>query len=75
VTSLVLSLVERDRQYAASRNRLKPGTNPLSCSLQGGSESKLLVLSEYVNKTEKIGGMRANVDSYGENEAMSDIFT
>jgi len=25
--------------------------------VQGGSKSKLLILSEYVNKTEKIGGM------------------
>jgi len=42
-----------------------------------GQKSKLLILSEYVNKTEKIGGMRTNTksNSYRENEAVSDSFT
>jgi len=39
-----------------------------------GQKSKLLILSEYVNKTEKIGGMWTNKNSYRENEALSDIF-
>ena len=39
-----------------------------------GQKSKLLVLSEYVNKTEKIG-MWTNTNIYRENEALSDIFT
>jgi len=34
-----------------------------------------LILSEYVNRTEKIGGMRIIKNSYRENEALSDIFT
>ena len=38
-------------------------------------KSKLLILSEYVNKTEKIGGMWTNKNSYRENEVLSDIFT
>jgi len=38
-------------------------------------KSKLLVLSEYVNKTEKIGGMWTKKNSYRENEVLSDIFT
>ena len=42
---------------------------------QGGSKSKLLIFSEYVNKTEKIGGTWTNTNSYRENEALSDIFT
>jgi len=36
-------------------------------------KSKLLVLSEYVNKTEKVGGMWTNKNSYRENEVLSDI--
>jgi len=36
---------------------------------------KLLILSEYGNKTEKIGGMWTNTNSYRESEALSDIFT
>jgi len=31
--------------------------------------------SEYVKKSEKIGGVRTNTNSYGENEVLSDIFT
>jgi len=38
-----------------------------------GQKSKLLILSEYVNKTEKIGGIRTNTDIYRENGALSDI--
>ena len=38
-------------------------------------KSKLLILSKYVNKTEKIGGTWTNTNSYRENEALSDIFT
>ena len=38
-------------------------------------KSKLLIVSEYVNKTEKIGGTWTNINSYRENEALSDIFT
>jgi len=34
---------------------------PSGASIQGGSKSKLLILSEYVNKTEKIG---RNVNKY-----------
>ena len=41
-----------------------------------GQKSKLLILSEYVNKwTENIGGMWTNENSYWENEALSDIST
>jgi len=36
---------------------------------------KLLILSEYVNKTEKTGGMWTNTNSYRENEILSVIFT
>jgi len=36
-------------------------------------KSKLLVLSEYVNKTAKIGGTWTNTNSYRENEASCDI--
>ena len=39
-----------------------------------GQKSKLLILSEYVNKTEKIWGMWTNKNSYRENEVLSDIF-
>ena len=38
-----------------------------------GQKSKLLILSEYVNKTEKIGGAWTNTNSYGKDEALSDI--
>ena len=38
-------------------------------------KSKLLILSKYVNKTEKIGGTWTNTKSYRENEALCDIFT
>ena len=38
-------------------------------------KSKLLILSEYFNKTEKIGETWTNTNSYRENEALSDIFT
>jgi len=38
-------------------------------------KSKLLILSEYVNKTEKTGRMWTNKNSYRENGALSDIFT
>jgi len=44
-------------------------------SIQGGSKSKLLILSEYVNKTEKIEGMWTNTNIYRENRALSDIVT
>jgi len=41
-----------------------------------GQKSKLLILSEYVNKTEKIGRMGTSKNSYyRENEVLSDIFT
>jgi len=40
-----------------------------------GQESKLLMLSEYVNKTEKMGETWTNKSSYGESEVLSDIFT
>jgi len=40
-----------------------------------GQKSKLVILSVYVNKTEKIGGTLTTTNSYGENEAVSDIFT
>jgi len=40
-----------------------------------GQKSKLLVLSEHVNKTEKIRGMKDNTDIYRENGALRDIFT
>jgi len=40
-----------------------------------GQKSKLLILSERVNNTEKTGGMRTNTNSYGENGAATDIFT
>jgi len=45
------------------------------CSIQGLSKSKLLLLSEYANETEKIGGAWANTNIYRENGALSDIFT
>jgi len=41
-------------------------------NIQGGSKNNLLILSEYVNKTEKIGGMWTNTNSYKENEVLSD---
>jgi len=40
-----------------------------------GQKSKLLILSECVNKTGKIGGMWTTKHIYRENGAMSDIFT
>ena len=39
-----------------------------------GQKSKLLIFSEYVNKTEKIVGMWTDTNSHRENEALSDIF-
>jgi len=39
-----------------------------------GQKCKLLILREYVNKTEKVGGTWTNTNSYRENEALSDIF-
>ena len=41
-----------------------------SLGLQGG-KGKLLISSEYVNKTEKIGGMWTNTNSYRENTIFS----
>jgi len=38
-------------------------------------KSKLLILSEYVNKTEKIGETLTNTNIYRASEALSDIFT
>jgi len=40
-----------------------------------GQKSKLLILSKYVDKTEKIGGMWTNKNGCREKEALSDIFT
>jgi len=40
-----------------------------------GQKSKLLILSEYVNKTEKIGGVWTKTNICRENWALSDIFT
>jgi len=40
-----------------------------------GQKSKLLILSKYVNETEKTGGRWTNTNSGRENEALSDIFT
>jgi len=37
----------------------------------GWVKKALLILSKYVNKTEKIGGMRRNTNSYRENEAFT----
>ena len=39
-----------------------------------GQKSKLLILSEHVNKTGKTGGMWTNTNIYRENGALSDIF-
>jgi len=39
------------------------------------SKRKLFILSEYVNKIEKIGGRWRNMNSCREHEALSDIFT
>jgi len=39
-----------------------------------GQKSKLLILSKYVNKTDKTGGKWTNKNSYRENGALSDIF-
>jgi len=39
-----------------------------------GQKSTLLILSEYVNKTEKMGGILTTKNSYRENEVLSDIF-
>ena len=44
------------------------------CVYRVAQKSKLLILSKYVNKTEKIGGMRTNTKSYRENEVLADIF-
>jgi len=46
----------------------------LFCVYRVAQKSKLLILSKYVNKTEKIGGMRTNTKSYRENEVLADIF-
>jgi len=50
-----------------------------ACMYRVGQKSKLklLILSEYVNKTEKIGGMWTTKNSYRENEVglLSDTFT
>ena len=43
--------------------------------IQGGSKSKLLILSEYVNKTEKIGWMWTNKNSYREKKKYCLIFS
>ena len=41
-----------------------------------GRKSKLLILSEYVNKTEKVGGMWTSTNSYREmKHILCDIFT
>jgi len=40
-----------------------------------GQKSKLLILSEYVNKTDKTEGMWTEKNSCRENEVLSDIFT
>jgi len=42
--------------------------------LRGRSKSKLLILSEYVNKTEKTGGTWTNTNRYRENEAWSIVW-
>ena len=47
----------------------------LNSNTIGALKSKLLILDDYVNKTEKIGGTWTNTNSYRENEALSDIFT
>jgi len=47
----------------------------LDSTYKVGQKSKLLILSECVNKTEKVGGMWTNTNRYRENEALSDIFT
>ena len=52
-----------------------PNTSLSVAYIQGGSKNKLLVLSEYVNKTEKMGGMRTDTNGYRENEALRDILT
>jgi len=36
--------------------------------IQGGSKSKLFILSEHVNKTEEIGGMCTNTNIYRKGE-------
>ena len=40
-----------------------------------GPKSKLLILSDCVDKTEKIGGMWTKKNNYRENEALFDNFT
>ena len=52
-------------------------TKFISCTAYTGwlNKSKLLIFSEYVNKTVKIRGTWTNTKSYRENEALSDIFT
>ena len=48
---------------------------PVDEAYRVGQKSKLLILSEYVNKTEKLGGMWTKKNSYRENEVLSDVFT
>jgi len=57
--------------------RPRQPTCPVGCCCPHllGQKSKLLILSECVNKTEKTGWTWTNTNSYRENEALCDIFT
>jgi len=56
-------------------NKTRYDTTRCDTVYRVGQKSKLLILSEYVNKTEKIWGMWTNMNSYRENEVLSDICT
>jgi len=65
VQYIVTKLANIDFSY----NRLQlsmPAEASVDKCIQGGPKSKLLILSEYVNKTEKIGVMRTNTNIYRE---------
>ena len=67
----------KPRYTAASASHAYLSRINLACrrwSHRVGQKSKLLNLSEYVDKTEKIWGMRTNTNIYRETEALSDVF-
>ena len=56
-------------------SRIRYGHRAAVPTYTAGQNSTLLISREYVNKTDKIGGMRTNTNIYRQNGASADILT
>jgi len=74
-SSCLSAVVVHRRTRSTTVNHIHTTTTTTTTFTGWVGKCKLLILCEYVNKTEKTGGTGTDTNSYRENEALSDIFT